>query len=91
MTARHSPAPIPAATDLSQASDLDLFQQLRSALMDMGRHDATIRSCLDVEGAGVACGRFDKAADRAMAVYSELVTRGVIGFLEDALVARDAA
>lgn len=87
MTPSPPTGPTPALAELSQAGDIEMFQQLRSALREMSRADAA----LSEKGSMEATDAFERAAERALVAYSELVTRGVIGFLEDALGARDAA
>lgn len=91
MTPSPPTGPTPALAELSQAGDIEMFQQLRSALREMSRADAALRDAEEMGGMSDACAAFDAAADRAITAYWALVGCGVIGFLEDALGARGAA
>lgn len=69
-------------------TDVQVWQGLRDALHRCLQLDREIAEHCGTQHADNACEAFDREVDTVLEAYSDLVTRGLIGFFEDVLIER---
>jgi len=73
-------------------TDAAVWNELREAMQACLRADKEIcEAAADSDASAQACEAFNLAVDRALAAFSDLVTRGTVGLIEDVLLERGLA